>query len=268
MNNQCENIDSGSPVAKGATNDLFVTAPSSDHAVESSSNERISPGGSGDQAEHPKPGMPESKDTNGHVPKSEASNDGESTVVVPKDDSNGGESKDVVPKSEASNGPTVVVPKDEESNVGKTKDVVPKSEASNDGESTVVVFEGDESNDGDSKDVPKTADPKTSGSEGRDPEAGKPTAQPRNENRARRRPLSEDGNNNPYFQPPPAKRARRDLPPRAIEQLLKSLAEDTPKKEEAAQGETDVNLGAEVDNKENAPPIEVEQRVVADQKSD
>ncbi|XP_017073725.1 protein IWS1 homolog isoform X2 [Drosophila eugracilis] len=249
MNNQCENIDSGSPVAKGATNDLFVTAPSSDHAVESSSNERISPGGSGDQAEHPKPGMPESKDTNGHVPKSEASNDGESTVVVPKDDSNGGESKDVVPKSEASNGPTVVVPKDEESNVGKTKDVVPKSEASND-------------------DVPKTADPKTSGSEGRDPEAGKPTAQPRNENRARRRPLSEDGNNNPYFQPPPAKRARRDLPPRAIEQLLKSLAEDTPKKEEAAQGETDVNLGAEVDNKENAPPIEVEQRVVADQKSD
>ncbi|XP_017073831.1 uncharacterized protein LOC108109711 [Drosophila eugracilis] len=108
---------------------------------------------------------------------------------------------------------------------------------------------------GTNEDVPKTADPNTSKSEGVDPEAGKFTAQPRNENRARRRAHSEDLNYDPY----PMRRACQDLPPEAFEQLLRHL-ENYLKKEEAAQEETDVNRGAEVDNKENAPPTEVEQR--------
>ncbi|XP_017073828.1 uncharacterized protein LOC108109708 [Drosophila eugracilis] len=139
-----------------------------------------------------------------------------------------------VPKSEASNGSDSA--REDASNVGDSKDVVPKSDASN-------------------GDVPKTGDPKTCGSKGGDPEVEKPTAQPRSGEGVLRSTQNQTGNYDPYREPPPAKRARRDLPPRAIEQILKNLANDTP-----AQGETDVIRGAEVDNKENAPPTEVEQR--------
>ncbi|XP_017073732.1 trans-Golgi network integral membrane protein 2-like [Drosophila eugracilis] len=239
MNNQCEKNDPGSSVAEGVTtssNDIHVTAPSSAQGVEGSSNE----------------------------------NGVKSTVdLLNDDDSNVGDSKDVVPKSEASNGsgPTVVVPA-EDSNVGESKDVVPKSDEPNASEAKLLVLNDNESDVGGSKDdvpntdasdgdVPKTGDSRTSGSESGDAKARKTTAKSRNENRVRRRPQSEDENYNPNSQPPPAKRARRDLPPGAIEQVLKSVASKS-----AAQGETDVNRGAEVkvDNRENAPQTEVDQR--------
>ncbi|XP_017073830.1 uncharacterized protein LOC108109710 [Drosophila eugracilis] len=181
MNNQSENNDSGSPVAEGAStlsNDLIITAPSGDHVAGTSSHGRISLGGSGDQAEDPKPHITELFET------------------IEYDDS---------------------------------------------------------TDDDDFIDVPKTADPKTSKSEGVDPEAGKPTAQPKNKNRACRRAHSEDGYYNPHFQPPPARRACRVFPPESLERLLRCV-EDTPEKEEAAQGETNVNRGAKVDNKENCSP--------------
>ncbi|XP_017073829.1 uncharacterized protein LOC108109709 [Drosophila eugracilis] len=178
MNNQSENKGSGSPVAEGAStlsNDLIVTAPSGDHVAGTSSHGRISLGGSGDQAEDPKPHITELFET------------------IEYDDS---------------------------------------------------------TDDDDFIDVPKTADPKTSKSEGVDPEAGKSTG-----NRACRRAHSEDGHYNPYS----VKRACQVLSPEAFEQLLRCLVY-TPEKEEDAQEETDANRGAEVDNKENAPPTEVEQR--------
>ncbi|XP_017073733.1 uncharacterized protein LOC108109664 [Drosophila eugracilis] len=219
MNNQCENNDTGSSVAEGATtlsNGLSATAPSGDQTVGSSSSTVVLLNDD------------ESKDV---VPKGKAFNGGGSTNEVPKDDSNGDDFKDVLPKSDASNGPTVAVPIDNDSNVGGSKDISPKGNAS----------------DGD---VLRTDGSKTSGSESGDDEAGKTTAKPSSGEGVSRSTQNQTGNYNPDSEPSPAKKTRQDLPPGAIELFIKSLAEEIKRGDKAQADNGEDVPQIEVDQRE------------------